>query len=209
MFSLSKKYRFHSINQDINKFHFQLKKFLIMILIIGLFLIGSGIKPAFAAQLNIGKPAELVNFKNQENISTSAENNQAIALRFAQEGWGTNPDWEQAWDQLISADAVYHFNSWPEPIIGLETNKKFNAELFQGFPDIHQTIEDIISQGDKVMYRTTLEGTNTGNFLGNQPTGKSVKVNDFTLLKIADGKIFEWWYECNLLEVMQQLGLVN
>lgn len=69
--------------------------------------------------------------------------------------------------------------------------------------------EDVIAEADKVMYRTTIQGTHTGNFLGTSPTGKIAKVNDFTLLRIADGKIVEWWYECNLLEVMQQLGLVS
>jgi hypothetical protein len=47
-----------------------------------------------------------------------AENKQ-IALRFAQDGWGTMPNWERVWDELISPDVVYHFNSSPEPIIGL------------------------------------------------------------------------------------------
>jgi predicted ester cyclase len=105
-------------------------------------------------------------------------------------------------------DVIHHFNSSPEPIVGLEANKVFNASLFQGFPNIHQMIEDTIAEGDKVVYRTTLQGTQTGEFLGIPPTGKSAKINDFTLLRISNGKIVEWWYECNLLAVMQQLGLM-
>lgn len=137
-----------------------------------------------------------------------AENKQ-IALRFAQDGWGTMPNWKRVWDELISPDVVHHFNSSPEPIIGLEANKEFNASLFQGFPDIQQTIEDVIAEGDKVIYRTTLQGTHTGEFLGIPPTGKSAKINDFTLLRIVNGQIVEWWYECNLLELMKQLGLMS
>ncbi|NJO78268.1 MAG: ester cyclase [Cyanobacteria bacterium RM1_2_2] len=139
---------------------------------------------------------------------TLTEQNKSIAMRFAQDGWGTNPNWKQTWDELMSADVVYHFNSTAEPIVGLEANKAFNEDLFQGFPDIHQALEDVIAEGDKVVYRTTIQGTHTGQFLGAAPTGKPVKVNDFTLLRISNHKIVEWWYECNLLEVMQQLGLV-
>ena len=142
-------------------------------------------------------------------MATLIEQNKSIALRFAQDGWGTNPCWEKTWDELMSPDVVHHFNSAAAPIIGLEANKAFNESLFQGFPDIHHTMEDIVAEGDKVVYRTTIQGTHTGEFLGTPPTGKAVKVNDFTLLRIADGKIVEWWYECNLLEVMQQLGLVS
>ena len=136
------------------------------------------------------------------------EKNKAIALRFAKYGWGTNPDWEKVWDELMSPDIVYHFNSSADPIIGLEANKEFNASLFVGFPDIRQKIKDVIAEDDKVVYRTTIQGTHTGDFLGTPATGKAVKVNDFTLLRIVEGKIIEWWYECNLLEVMTQLGLI-
>jgi predicted ester cyclase len=141
-------------------------------------------------------------------MAMSTEQNRAIALRFAQEGWGTNPGWEQIWDELMAPGAVHHFNSGSEPIVGLEANKAFNASLFRGFPDIKHTIEDVIAEGDKVVYRTTLKGTHTGEFLGIPPTGGSTKINDFTLLRIDNNKIVEWWYECNLLEVMKQLGLM-
>ena len=137
----------------------------------------------------------------------SIEKNKQIALRFAKDGWGTMPNWEQVWDELLSSDIIYHFNSSSEPIIGLEANKEFNAGLFQGFPDIKQTIEDVVAEEDKVVYRSTIEGTHTGEFLGVSPTRKSTKINDFTLLQISGDRIIEWWYECNLLELMKQLGL--
>ena len=137
----------------------------------------------------------------------SIEQNKQIALRFAKDGWGTMPNWEQVWNELLSSDIVYHFNSNPQPIIGLEANKEFNATLFTGFPDIKQTIEDIVAEKDKVVYRSTMEGTHTGEFLGIPPTGKTALINDFTLLRISNGQIVEWWYECNLMELMKQLGL--
>jgi predicted ester cyclase len=141
-------------------------------------------------------------------MNNVTEQNKVIALRFSQEGWGTNPDWRKIWDEVLTPDVIQHFNSTPEPIVGLEANKEFNDSLFQGFPDIKQTIEDVVVEGDKVVLRTTIEGTHTGEFLGIPPTGKSVKVNDFTLLRLENSLIAEWWYECNLLEVMKQLGLM-
>ena len=65
-----------------------------------------------------------------------------------------------------------------------------------------------MAEDDVVIYRSTLEGKQSGPFLGMPATNKTVKVNDFTMLKIKDGKISEWWYETNLLSVMQQLGLI-
>ncbi len=137
----------------------------------------------------------------------STVQNRAIALRFLDEGWGAKPNWQAVWDEIVDANVVHHFNSEPEPIVGLEPNKAFNVSLFEGFPDIEHTVEDILAEDDKVVYRTTLRGTHAGNFLGIPPTGKSAQLNDFTLLRMADNKIVEWWYDCNLLALMQQLGV--
>jgi predicted ester cyclase len=64
-----------------------------------------------------------------------------------------------------------------------------------------------VAEGDTVIYRSTLEGKQTGTFLGIPATGKSAKMNDFTMVKIKNGKIVEQWYETNLMSLMQQLGL--
>ena len=136
------------------------------------------------------------------------EQHRAIALRFLNEGWGTRLDWEAVWDEIVSPDVVHHFNSEPEPIVGLSANKSFNATLFEGFPEIVHTLQAMVVEDDKVVYRTTLKGTHTGEFLGMPPTGKTAQINDFTMLRISDGKILEWWYDCNLLALVQQLGLI-
>ena len=137
------------------------------------------------------------------------EENKAIALRFNKDGWGTTPNWRAVWDECVAPDVVYHFNDQPELIVGLEANKAFNTALFEGFPDITCTLEDMVAEGSSVVYRTTLKGTQTGDFMGMPPTGKGVQIEDFTLVKIRDRKIVEWWYSCNLLSVMQQLGFAN
>ncbi len=204
----SKKYGLRALHSARQQMHFRLTSFVCLVFVLGVAFVCDWTSPAIAARSSPGQQSVSVSLKNQGDSLMSVEQNRAIALRFAKDGWGTNSSWREVWDELMPADVVYHFNSSAEPVVGLEANKEFNADLFQGFPDLHQTIEDVIAEGDKVVYRTTLQGTNTGEFLGTAPTGKSVKINDFTLLRISGSKIAEWWYECNLLEVMQQLGLV-
>jgi predicted ester cyclase len=132
----------------------------------------------------------------------------AIALRFATEGWGTMPGWEKIWDELVSQDMIQHFCSQTEPICGLEANKAFQASLFKGFPKIEQTIESVVAEGDKVVYFHPLKGAQTGTFMEIAPTGNWVKATGFTMVRIANHKIVEMWYETNLLAVMQQLGVI-
>jgi len=45
--------------------------------------------------------------------------------------------------------------------------------------------------------------------VGVPPTRKWVTGSDFNLFRISEGKIVEWWYEINLLEVMKQLGVIS
>jgi predicted ester cyclase len=157
---------------------------------------------------SIEVPAMAEQMTSSQVKSELSQTNKAIALRYAKEGWGTQPNWEKVWDELVSPNFVQHFNSFPQTIVGLENNKQFTQGLFEGMPDAKSTIEDVIAEGNMVVYRSTIRGTHTGNFLGYSPTGKSTKLNDFTQLKIENGKIVEMWYETNLLSGLQQLGLV-
>lgn len=144
-----------------------------------------------------------------EKTAEQTEQNRAIALRYATEGWGTEPHWQSVWDELLAPNVIQHFASEPQPIVGLEANKQFNAELFEGFPNITQTIDHVLAEGDKVAYVATLAGTHTGMFMGIPPAGKSIEVSEsFNLLRIDGGKIVEIWYQLNLLKVMQDIGSV-
>ena len=138
----------------------------------------------------------------------SIEQNKAIALKLAREGWGTVPGWEKVWDELVAEDVIQHFCSFPKPISGLEEIKAFEASLFQGFPDIRQTISAMVAEKDKVVYFHTLEGLHTGTFMNIPPTGNWVKATGFTMVQITNGKVTERWYETNLGEVMQQIGVI-
>ena len=52
-------------------------------------------------------------------------------------------------DELLAADFIEGRNT-PFELRGLEGYKQFVTMLFKGFPDWHETVEDIIAEGDKV-----------------------------------------------------------
>ena len=149
-----------------------------------------------------------IEFKIRGINTVSIERNKEIALRLATNGWGTVFGWEKVWDELVATDVVQHFCSSNESITGLAEVKNFEATLFKAFPGIEQTISQVIAENDYVVYFHTLQGKNTGVFMDIHPTDKDVKVTGFTMLRIDDGKVVERWYETNLLEVMQQIGVI-
>jgi len=110
-------------------------------------------------------------------------------------------------DELAAADLVDH-NAPPGLAPGLAGFKQFVTRLRAGFPDVAFTIEDEIAEGDKVVVRTTMRGTHTGEFLGIPPTGRKVTMGTVDIVRIANGKIVEHWGQQDTLGMLQQLGVI-
>lgn len=91
---------------------------------------------------------------------------------------------------------------------GIEGARIFFRMLFTAFPDLHETIEDIIAEGGKVVNRTTCVGTHKGVFMGALPTGNRVKWSFIDINRIVNGKVVEHWAEVDTIGLMQQLGLI-
>ena len=107
-------------------------------------------------------------------------------------------------DEIIATDDVAHAPPNPE-IRGQESVKQFYAMMLAGFPDLHFTVEDMITEGDKVATRNTATGTHQGEFMGIPPTGRQIKVTGMNIFRLASGKIVEDWSSADYLGVMQQL----
>jgi steroid delta-isomerase-like uncharacterized protein len=110
-------------------------------------------------------------------------------------------------DELFTPDFVYHDPGGGE-LRGPENVKGYAAMLRAAFPDLHQTIEDQIAEGDKVAYRWTARGTHEGELMGIAPTSKRVTFTGIAVARLADGKIQEIWENYDALGMMQQLGVV-
>ena len=80
---------------------------------------------------------------------------------------------------------------------GLEMVKQYVRAGRTAFPDIRCEVHDLFGEGERVGCRWTLTGTQTGEFRGNPPTGKSVEVPGNTIFHVQDGKIRELWIAFN------------
>jgi len=81
--------------------------------------------------------------------------------------------------------------------------------FWAGFPDMQVTIDDVIAEGDKVAYRWTARGTQTGEMMGIPPTGRSVILTGITIDRYdAESKIVEHWESYDQLGMLQQLGVI-
>ena len=107
----------------------------------------------------------------------------------------------------LHADSVRAHGLAPGPLdkAGL---KAFYAALWAGFPDLTIHIDDLVAEGNKVVWRITATGTHAGPFQGVPPTGKSVTFGAHYSFRFDDGKIVERWSTLDRLALLVQIGAV-
>jgi steroid delta-isomerase-like uncharacterized protein len=110
--------------------------------------------------------------------------------------------------EVISADAVFHAPSHPEPLRGPDGYLEVLAMMRGGFPDIQWTLEETVSEGDTVAARFTMRGTHDGEFFGIPATGNRISVQAMNFYYLAQDRIVGERAQPDLLGVMQQIGAV-
>ncbi|NPD90492.1 MAG: ester cyclase [Asgard group archaeon] len=114
----------------------------------------------------------------------------------------------QNWDllnDLVAIDYIDHTNK----IQGREPLKTLMKMGKLAFPDWHETIEDIIAEGDKVWVFLTYTATHTGEWFGVAPTGNKMETTSVDVHRIVNGKVAEYWNVTNNLNMFTALGLVK
>ena len=136
----------------------------------------------------------------------STETNKTLIRRWVEEGW--NKGNLAVVDEVYAPNVVQHDPGSPFPVTSAETLKMYVGMYKSAFPDLTFTIEDLVAEGDKVLWRFNSHGTHTGALGPIPPTGKAGDVTGMVLFRCADSKIAEVWVNIDALGLFQQLGLV-
>ena len=75
------------------------------------------------------------------------------------------------------------------------------------FSDFGHEVHETVAEDDRVMVRITYSGTHDGAFLGIEPTGTRVEVEEFLSFRIADDGIVELHWLGDDLDLLRQLGV--
>jgi steroid delta-isomerase-like uncharacterized protein len=102
----------------------------------------------------------------------------------------------------------YQYHAPGMEVSGPDGMHQVFSMLRTAFPDWYETIDDLIAEGDKVVFRVTGRGTHRGPFSGIPPMGKQVTMQGIDIVRIADGKLVEHWAIFDQLGMLQQLGAI-
>jgi steroid delta-isomerase-like uncharacterized protein len=134
---------------------------------------------------------------------SSVEDSKAVIRQYLEEAW--NQKNLGILDQLTASNYARYISGQASPL-DREGQKQRIASFHQGLPDVHLTLEDLVAEGDRVVFRITLHGTHTGTLMGVPPTGRQVTISAIDIARLADGKIVEHWGQMDTFGLLQQLG---
>ena len=132
----------------------------------------------------------------------SVEENKALIRRAID--FANRRDLPELWKPFIPESVVHDATG----DMSLEQFKQHIAIVFAAFPDGYQTIEDMIAEGDKVVFRSTFRGTHKDELEGIAPAGKKVEITLMQIARIVAGRVLEFWHYPDELGLRRQLGVI-
>src|SRR5918997_2087874 len=169
---------------------------------------GGCVAPLFGGiMLRGGKVNPLGLRGRKEHIGMSAEQNKAVARRVVEELFNQDGNLDSA-DELFTSEYVCYVAGF-EDLHGAQAVKHFAATERQAIPDLKNTIEDQVAEGEKVVTRYRTQGTHTGvTEAFGPPTGNRIDIQGMVIDRLSGGKIVESWIVYDALGMMQQLGFI-
>src|SRR5438445_12163120 len=106
---------------------------------------------------------------------------------------------------LVTSDVAWHGGT-----LGVVSGSANVEGLFTGIvtalPDLHATIFDVIGQGNQVVVRQTITGTQKGAIIGIPASGRTVSWDAVDLFVLRDGKISQIWAGDDWTAILNDTG---
>jgi len=127
--------------------------------------------------------------------------NESVVRRFFEELWNAG-DLALA-DDIVAPQHVHHVGD--DVRHGPEGVRQMASSLREAFPDLHFTLEDVLSDADRVAVRWTATGTQTGAFFDLDPTGRHARWTGMDMVRLHDGQLVELWANADGAALWEQL----
>lgn len=129
--------------------------------------------------------------------------------RWFEEVWNNRR--EDAIDEMLAEDVVGHGLNDAEgrTVSGKDSFKNLHRAFLVAYPDFKITVEDVITEGDKMAARCRVSGTHAGDGLGVAPTDQRVEFSGMIMVRVKDDQIVEAWNEFDFMKMYSQVGALT
>jgi steroid delta-isomerase-like uncharacterized protein len=115
----------------------------------------------------------------------------------------------ETFDEIFSEAYVNH----NIPVPGIPGTKAGFRQLVEAtrhaFPDLVVEVQDIVAEGDLVVFHDHVTATSQGEFFGVPASGKSLEWTEIHFLRVVNKQIVEHWTNFDQLGILQQLGAIS
>ena len=129
---------------------------------------------------------------------------EALARRFVEDRWAD----PAALDELLAEDVVAHRAVGAGTLTAAEARQRA-GEFRAAFPDARVVVDRVVVQGDAAAVAWVAAGTHRGAFDGVAATGRRAVWEGILIVRVACGRIAEYWSASDGLGLRQQLGIVD
>lgn len=136
----------------------------------------------------------------------STEANKQVVRRFFDEV--VNGRKLELVEELISNDFYGEFPISPEPVRGQDGYRGMLTALQSAFPDLVAQTDTLVAEGDAVVVRLNLTGTQNGQLMHLAPSGRSASWPVIHMMRVNGGRIVEDRVMFDVMTVLGQLGAV-
>jgi steroid delta-isomerase-like uncharacterized protein len=105
---------------------------------------------------------------------------------------------------LVSPDYIEH-----DPLSGQGSGRDGVLDRFSMITTAlapHFTVDDLITEGDRIVVRWTNRGTHVGEFAGIPATSRTFTIAGIDIYRVADEQLCEHWHVIDQLGMHAQLG---
>jgi steroid delta-isomerase-like uncharacterized protein len=134
----------------------------------------------------------------------SEAGNKALIRRLVEEG--LNRRNAALLDEVYAAEYIGHDPERPAPRRLEDLKQGMVGLLGIVFPDAQYAIEDLVAEGEMVVWHWTFRATHQGELMGIPPTGKLITFSGVNIFRLTNGKVVEDWVYRDTVGMLRQLG---
>lgn len=129
--------------------------------------------------------------------------------RWFEEAW--NKGREEAIDEMVADDVIAYglTDEQGNAVSGINDFRRFFRNFRAAFPDINVTIEETLSDGDKIGAVCRVKATHSGDGLNLTATNLPIEFSGVLMVRLRDGKIAEAWNYFDFMTMFAQLGALS
>jgi steroid delta-isomerase-like uncharacterized protein len=105
-------------------------------------------------------------------------------------------------------EIVWHNVALEEMYRGRQEVGGFVQALFTALPDLTFDVTERVAEGPLIAEQWVLAGTHEGEFLGVPPTGRRLRIEGMSMVRMREGRFLRDDFYFDASSVMRQLGLL-